>query len=142
MADAGSAVRAQILTEFRKSAGIVSWPTVRLDRTIAELESAAEEIQRATKLKAAKAAERAQIKKLAAMFTDPTPTIRETERLVAERSSDNYAKVAVLLADLREALVGTKQAALAEQQAVKLRKKNPTLNRLVSELRKRGFLKK
>ena len=142
MADAGSAVRAQILTEYRKSAGTADWPSVRLDRTIAELESTAEEIQRATKLKAAKAAERAQVKKLAAMFTDPTPTIRETERLVAERSSDNYAKVAVLLAELREALAGTKQAALAEQQAVKLRSKNPTLSRLVSELRKQGFLKK
>ncbi|HTU21919.1 MAG TPA: hypothetical protein VMG10_28025 [Gemmataceae bacterium] len=41
--------------------------------------------------------------------------------------------------DLREALAGTKQFGLAEQQARKLKKANPTLNLLTAELRRAGF---
>ena len=50
--------------------------------------------------------------------------------------------IATLLKDLREALAGTKQAHLAEQQAQKLKKENPTLNLLTSELRRAGFVAK
>jgi hypothetical protein len=46
------------------------------------------------------------------------------------------------LADLREALVGTPQADLAEKQARKLKGKNPTPRKLTSELRKQGFIPK
>jgi hypothetical protein len=43
LADPRSAVRQEILAEFQKTQSLSSWPMVRLDRTIAELEAAAEE---------------------------------------------------------------------------------------------------
>jgi hypothetical protein len=46
------------------------------------------------------------------------------------------------LADLREALSGSDQASLAEQQAHKLKNNNPNLHRLTAELRDQGFLRK
>ena len=76
------------------------------------------------------------------MAADPAPTLRETERLVKLRSRDSYIEIATLLKDLREALAGTKQSGLAEQQARKLKKENPTLKLLISELRRAGFVAK
>ena len=76
------------------------------------------------------------------MAADPTPTLRETVRLVKLRSRDSYVAIATLLKELREALAGTKQAGLAEQQARKLKKENPTLKLLTSELRRAGFVAK
>ncbi len=76
------------------------------------------------------------------MAADPVPTLLETERLVKVRSRDSYVEIATLLKDLREALAGTKQSGLAEQQAQKLKKENPTLNLLTSELRRAGLVTK
>jgi hypothetical protein len=45
MADPRSPVRREMLAAFQKSQSTPLWPTIRLDRTIAELETAAEEIQ-------------------------------------------------------------------------------------------------
>jgi hypothetical protein len=45
MADPRAAVRSEIVAEYRKSRSTPSWPSVRLDRTIAEIEAAAEGIQ-------------------------------------------------------------------------------------------------
>ncbi len=45
MRESTLAVRREILAEYRKSLDVSSWPTVRVDRTIAELMAAAEEIQ-------------------------------------------------------------------------------------------------
>jgi hypothetical protein len=47
-----------------------------------------------------------------------------------------------MLADLREALAGTKKSGLAEKQALKLKTKNPKRHRLTSELRRHGFVPK
>ena len=44
LADPGAAVRREILAKFQKSQSIPAWPTVRVDRTIAELDAAAEVI--------------------------------------------------------------------------------------------------
>ncbi len=76
------------------------------------------------------------------MAADPTPTLRETEKLVRQRSGEAYRQVALLLADLREALASHKQADLPERQARKLNAGRPTLHKLTSELRREGFLKK
>jgi len=119
-----------------------SWPTIRLDRTIAELEAAATGIHQKATQKAAETAARERAKKLAAMKEDPAPTLQETEKLVAQRSEDYYRQAARLLADLREALAGTPQAGLAGKQASNLKNKNPTLRKLTSELRKQGFIPK
>lgn len=142
IADPRSTARKEMLTEFRKDAGTPTWPTVRLDRTIAELRAAAEEIRRESDRKASERAARAKEKRLAGMLADPGPTLRETEKLAGARSVENYHKIAGLLAELREALAGSKQAGLAEQQARKLKKENPTLKLLISALRGKGFLPK
>jgi len=76
------------------------------------------------------------------MAADPSRTLRETEKLVRERSMNSYEQIATLLADLREALAGSEQSGLAEQQARKLRAENPTLHRLTRELRGKGFVPK
>ena len=139
LADAHSSARSDMLAEFRKSRPMTAWPTVRRDRTIAELEAAAEDIHKKAVRQAAGKAARQRARRLASMAADPAPTLHETERLVQLRSRDSYLEIATLLKDLREALAGTKQAGLAEQQAQKLKKKNPTLHLLTSELRRAGF---
>ena len=85
---------------------------------------------------------RRRAKKLADMAADPMNTIRDIERLVVLRSTKAYRQVATLLAELREALGGTEQSGLADQQARRLKKENPTLRKLTTELRRQGFLPK
>jgi hypothetical protein len=142
LVDAHSSARNDMLAEFRKSRPTVAWPTVQRNRTLAELESAAEGLHDKAVRKAAEKAARQRAKRLADMAADPAPTLRKTEQLAQLRSRDSYVEIATLLKDLREALAGTKQFGLAEQQAQKLRKANPTLNLLTSELRRAGFLTK
>jgi hypothetical protein len=142
IADPKSAVRQAMLAEFQKSQTTPPWPTVSLDRTISELKAAAEIIQGDMNRKNAEKAARRRGKKLADMAADPIPTLRETEKLVKQRSTHSYHEVAKLLADLREALSGSKQEGLAEEQARKLKEENPTRNLLTAELRRQGFLKK
>jgi hypothetical protein len=142
LADPHAAVRREILAEFRKGQATSSWPTLRVDRTIAELEAAAEGIQGHMDRQRAEKAARQRAQKLADMAADPTRTLHETEKLVKERSIDAYSQIATLLADLREALSGTDQAGLADQQARKLKEQNPTLKHLTAELRRKGFLPK
>jgi hypothetical protein len=115
-----AAVRGEILDEFRKANLAPPWPTKHAGRTIAELETAAEEIQQQQKL-------------------NPAKHLGQTEELLAERSTDAYQRLAALLADLRDALAGTDRADLPKQHAQKLRKQHPTRKHLISELRKQGF---
>jgi hypothetical protein len=142
LADPHSSVRNDMLAEFRKSRPMAAWPTVQCDRTIAELETAAADIHKKAARKAADKAAQQRAKRLADMAADPAPTLHETERLVNRRSRDSYRELATLLKDLREALAGTKQAGLAEQQALKLKQANPTLHLLTGELRRAGLLAK
>jgi hypothetical protein len=142
LTDSQSPARREILAEFRSSRGAALWPTVRRDRTIAELEATAEAIQVEAQRTAAVQAALAKAKKLARMAADPAGTLRETEKLVARRSTQAYGEIARLLAELREALAGSEQSGLAEQQARKLKHDNPTLHMLTSELRRKGLLPK
>ena len=142
LADSHTSARSDMLEEFRKSRPTAAWPTLQRDWTIAELQTAVEDIHKDTVRKAAEKAARQCAKRLAEMAADPTPTLRETVRLVKLRSRDSYVAIATLLKELREALAGTKQAGLAEQQARKLKKENPTLKLLTSELRRAGFVAK
>jgi hypothetical protein len=130
------------MAAYRKGRGEPSWPTVPPSRTIAQLRTAADRIAQDSKRKAAANAARKRAKRLVDMAADPNPTLRETERLVTERTTDAYQQIAKMLADLREALAGTGQSGLAEKQSRKLRTANPTLRLLVSELRRQGFLPK
>lgn len=142
LADPQTTARGEMLAEFRQTQAAALWPTVRKDRTIAELMAAAETIERDARLKTDASAAKKRAKRLAGMAADPVPTLRKTEELAAERNTDAYGQIATLLAELREALAGSKQEGLAEVQAKKLKAKHPTLRFLVSELRKQGFLPK
>jgi len=142
LSDAEAPVRSEMLAEFQKSRPSPDWPTVAGDRTIAVLESAAAEIQEEAKRKAVEKAARQKAKRLTEMAADPKPTLRETESLVEERSRHAYNRIAQLLAELRQALAGSRQAGLADQQALKLKRENPTLKSLVGALRGEGFLPK
>jgi hypothetical protein len=140
LADPQAAVRREILAEFQQHQDIPGWPTARSGRTIAELEASAEVIQGKRDRKAAEQATRQRAKKLADMAADPQRFLRETETLVKQRNIEAYGQIATLLADLREALAGSKQADLADKQALKLKNQNPTLNYLTQALRRQGFL--
>jgi hypothetical protein len=142
MADPRSAVRREILAEFQKSKFTTNWPTAPVDRTIAELHAAAEEVQQELDRKRAEKATRQRAKKLSDMATDPTKTLRKTEELVKQRSTASYRETATLLADLRDALAGSADPDLPEKHARKLTAAHPTLRVLTSELRRKGFLKK
>ncbi len=142
MGDSHSNARREILAEFRKSHQAPLWPTVVRDRTIAELKAIAEEIQHQSDREAAAKAAHQRAKRLAAMVVDPTQTLRKTEKLVTQRSGEAYLQIATLLAELREALAGSERSGLAEQQAQKLKSKNPTLHLLTRELRRQGFVPK
>jgi hypothetical protein len=142
MSDPDSTVRTEVLAKFRKSRKAPVWPTVRRDRTIAELEATVDTIQQEANRKSAESAARARAKRLADMAADSARILRETEHLVQQRTTAAYGQIAKLLADLRESLAGRDQIDLAERQAQKLKKNNPTLARLTSELRREGFLRK
>jgi hypothetical protein len=140
MAEQQAAVRAEILAAFREDQQVSTWPTAPSKRKVSELLAIAEEIEREQSRKSADASARRRAKRLADLAADPQPALRETEQLVNQRSSNSYAQIARLLADLREALAGSKQADLPETQARKLKAQHPTLALLTSELRKKGFL--
>ena len=142
MTDPHSSLRREILAKFQESRNAPLWPTMRRDRTIAEMEATATTIQHESNLKAAAKAARQRAKRIAEMAADPGRTLLETEKLVTQRSTEAYRQIATLLADLREALAGSKQASLVEQQARKLKRENPTLHKLTSELRRAGFVLK
>lgn len=142
MTDSNSPVRAELLANYRKEFSRPTWPTSKPCRTVTQLDSAATDIAQKLQQEAdAKAAQKRE-KLLAGMAADPTATLRETERLVAQRSMDAYRKIAELLAELREALVESGQSDLAEKQAQKLKEKYPKLHMLTSELRRQGFVPK
>jgi hypothetical protein len=74
---------------------------------------------------------------LAILKTLERQPVSTKDRWLAELLADPHST-----ADLREALVGTPQADLAEKQARNLKDKNPVLRKLISELRKHGFIPK
>jgi len=76
------------------------------------------------------------------MASDPSATLRKAEQLVKQRTLEAYHQVALLLADLRESLTGTKDSELADQYAKNLKANHPTARNLTSALRKQEFLKR
>jgi hypothetical protein len=133
--------RIAVLAEFRSSQG-VEWPTRAPSRTIQQIRDLAEQKQAGMTSKALAAAARKRKQLLEQMAADPESYLQQTEVLVHNRSTQNYTKTAEILADLREALSGSENATLPERHAVRLVKDNPTLKRLVAELRSQGFLRK
>jgi hypothetical protein len=142
MADPNSNVRAAILAEFRGHGNRPTWPTVRKDRTLAQLELAADEVARQAEEKAKAEAARKRVLKLKQMAADPDKYLNQAKQLAGERAMSSYREMAEILADLREALAGSAKSGLPEQQARKLKAAHPKLSRLISELRQKGFLAK
>jgi hypothetical protein len=140
--DSTTTVRAEMLAKYRGEFDVSAWPTTKPSRTIAQLQDLAEEIDEEEEQKATARAMRQKEERLAAMAKDPNKTLRETEKLVKERTSTAYGQIAELLAELRDAQSPIGGASIAEKQAHKLKAANPTLKLLVSELRKKGFLPK
>jgi hypothetical protein len=146
-----SGVKASVLAEIRDSQTPAGWPTSDRRRSLEELlqttESlrAEEEAKQARKADAkakreAAQAERKRGDRMKEMLQDPDQWLREAERLVDARGTDNYKAAAEILADLREAVGGDKGDRITRRQAAHLAKKHPTLNHLKSSLRKRGLL--
>lgn len=142
MADPNASVRTEIMAKYNAENMAPPWPTILLNRTISQLHAVAADRARETKRKAAESAARQRAKQLVQMAADPTETLRETERLVTERTAKAYCKIAELLADLREALSESGRSDLAEKHAAKLKVANPKLHMLTKELRSKGFVPK
>jgi hypothetical protein len=142
MENLAAAVRAEMLAKYRDDFDTPPWPTTKSNRTIAQLEDLSEGIAQEEERKATALAQRQKEARLAAMANDPDKTLRETEKLVEERTATAYLRVAELLTELRDALSATEGANLAEKQAQKLRSANPTRKMLIRELRNKGFLPK
>jgi hypothetical protein len=142
LANSESDIRNTVLEAYRGGRPNPAWPTANTGRTIADLFTLAEEVAERQKRQKAEKAQRQRKKKLAAMAADPEATLSKAAHLVNQRGVERYAEAASLLAELREVLQGTPRAGLADEEARKLVKANPTLRSLVSKLREQGFLAK
>ncbi len=122
LGDPAANVRAEMLFEFRSSQTATFWPVTNASRTMTELQAIADEVAIEVKRKGDAQAAKKRVKLLSDMAADPGRALRETEQLT-NQGPDGYRKIADLLADLHEALAGSNQAGLAEQQARKLKDK-------------------
>lgn len=137
-------VRDEMLAAFRKVHPEPTWPTAAGSRTIGELteivNSAARERQEKERALEQARLQAALEKRLRSVALDAPVILKETEKLVAERTAKAYSIAATKLAELSRALAGTDRAKLAEQHALKLRQANPRLYRLAEELKMHGLL--
>ena len=146
-----AAVKAEMLAAIRESAPSTDWPTVALDRAFGELLERTEALraehdakeqkkrEAAARRKAAKQ-ERERQDRMKQMVKAPQKWLREADKLVDARGTQNYKAAAEILADLREAVGGDEGAQITRRHAANLAKKHPTLTHLKSSLRKRGLL--
>ncbi|MGE0606270.1 MAG: hypothetical protein AB7O62_04020 [Pirellulales bacterium] len=140
MSDSSSAVRAEVLSRFRRQHKQTPWPTVRAGRSIAQLRSLAKGIAQQADAKKSEQAARQKARHFAKLLADPALVERETAQLAQEQSQAAYASVGKLLAELREATAGTEKAGLAELYAQRLKVSYPSRRGLISALRSAGFL--
>ena len=144
-------VKAEVLAAIRESAPSTDWPTVALDRAFGELVARTEVLraehdaneqknrEAAARRKAAKQ-ERERQDRMNQMVKAPQKWLRETEKLVDARGTQNYKAAAEILAELRDAVGGDEGAQISRRHAAHLAKKHPTLTHLKSSLRKRELL--
>ena len=144
-------VKAEMLAAIRHSASSTDWPTVTLGRTFGELLERSDTLraehdakqqkkrEAAARRKAAKQ-ERERKDRMKQMAKAPKKWLREADKLVDARGTQNYKAAAEILADLREAIGGDQGAQITQEHAAHLAKKHSTLTHLKSSLRKRGLL--
>ena len=144
-------VKAEVLAAIRESAPSKNWPCAALGRTFGELLERTEVLraeheakdqkkrEAAARHEAAKQ-ERARQDRMMQMVKAPQKWLREADKLVEARGTQNYKAATEILADLRDAVGGDEGAQITRKHAAHLAKKHPTLTHLKSSLRKRGLL--
>ena len=142
MANANSSARMELLLAYRQSQPKSGWPTVKTGRTIAALESEAKAVQDRMDAEADAAAQRERAKTLAKVARNPKSHVKQVHNLVDQRSTSSYEEAGAILADLRDALAGSKQASLAADLAVELHNKYRNRSTLTTALRNNGLLPK
>jgi len=146
-----AAVKAETIAAIRQADSSSGWPTVSLGRTFQELRDRTETLRAGHDAKEQKereaAAKRKAVEKdrerrdrMKKMVKEPMRWLREAEKLVVARGTENYEAAAEMLVDLREAVGGDTGKEITRKHAAHLVKKHPTLNRLKSSLRKHGLL--
>jgi hypothetical protein len=143
--------KARLLAEIRDLQIRVDWPTSDEQRSLDELLQKTAALRdkenaklarkaQATAKREAEKAERQRADRRKEMLNAPDKWLREADRLVDARGTDNYKAAAEILHDLREAVGGDEGDRITRRHAAHLVTKHPTLNQLKSSLRKRGLL--
>jgi hypothetical protein len=132
-------LRRQIRAEFNQHSATPAWPVVEGARTIAQLQTEAEELRTQAKLKSAAAAAKKRDQELAKMAASPDRYFEKAKSLIEEFNTDSYAEASKILADLREALSASGQAERCQQFVMQLAHAHPTKHSLRSALKKAGF---
>lgn len=126
--DDAAAVRAESLAAMRNQSGKATWPANDGSRTLEELrERATAKADQRKKREIASETRQLQ-KRLDKIRKDPAAAISDAEKLIQSRSTQNYTKAAKMLAELREAIGGDEGSRIADQAAMKIAKKYPTLS--------------
>ncbi len=141
LADPDAGVRREILAKFQKSQSIPAWPTVRVDRTIAELDAAAEVIASQKTRKKTEQAARSGLRDWRKWPTIPSKRSRR------RRNSSRSAPARLTARSQRCWPSSARHSPAAvnpncPSSTHKLKEKNPTLKGLTGALRKQGFLMK
>ncbi len=140
LSSAGDEARAETLAQIRNQTPTAAWATAEPTRTYVQLAELSEEVRKVREQKQKRRADAAHSKRLKAIAADPSAVERRVEDLVKMRSTYCYRQAAEELAHLREALGPEDGPGNANRVAERLRRSNPTLRLLVSELRKKGLL--
>lgn len=140
MQDAGLTARADMLDEFRKGQFTSLWPTVQSDRTLDDLQAAADQMQQRRDDQAAAKNARERVERLAEIAENLHRYLDEAEDILAARRHSQYSRAAKMLAESREAAQGTAKADLAEQHLQKLLTKYAKRSAFIAELRKHGLV--
>jgi hypothetical protein len=137
--DDAAAVRAEVLAAMRNQSGQPTWPANVGSRTLEELCEQAN-IKADQRKKREIASEKRKLeRRLAKIRNDPDSAISGAEKLIQSRSTENYAKAAKMLAELRDALGGVEGSRIADQAAKKIATKHPTLSYAKRAFKEQGL---
>ena len=150
LAEDAAVVKAEMLATVRDSGPKIDWPVDALGRSFDDLLERTEELRAAYEAKEQKkrdalarreAAKQQQDRKnrMKEMAKAPHKWLREVDKLVAARGTQNYQAAGEILVDLRDAL-GDEGAEITRTHAAHLATKHPTLKHLKSMLRNQGLL--
>lgn len=137
--DDAAAVRAEVLADMRNQSDLASWPANPGSRTLEELRELASAKADQRKKREIAAEKRKLEKRLAKIRNDPAAAISDAEKLIQSRSTQNYTKAAKMLAELRDAVGGDEGSRIADQAAMKLAKKYPTLSYAKRAFKEQGL---